>query len=125
LRHEYTRWKVILEKNVYKKSYFELVHCELPKLRWIITYILVNEMFYVMHVLTIIITCTFLEELEVQERNFGYYMRTRVMDDAQGCYNHEEEIKGVHIGMRNSEIDSNGRKGKQDPLTMRSLHREV
>jgi hypothetical protein len=39
-------------------------------------------MFYVMHVLTIIITCTFLAELEVHEKNFGSYMRTGVMEDA-------------------------------------------
>jgi hypothetical protein len=51
-------------------------------------YILINEMFYVMHVLTIIITCTFLEELEVQERKFGSYMRIVVMEYAQGSYNH-------------------------------------
>jgi hypothetical protein len=46
-------------------------------------------MFYVMHVLTIIITCTFLVELEVQENNFGSYMRNGVMEDVEGYYNHE------------------------------------
>jgi hypothetical protein len=35
-----------------------------------------------MHVLTIIITCTFLAELEIHENNFGSYMRTGVMEDA-------------------------------------------
>jgi hypothetical protein len=34
--------------------------------------------------LTIIITCTFLAELEVYERNFGSYMRAGVMEDAHG-----------------------------------------
>jgi hypothetical protein len=33
--------------------------------------------------------------------NFSSYMRTRVMEDAQGSYNHEEEIKGLHINMGN------------------------
>jgi hypothetical protein len=47
-------------------------------------------MFYVIHVLTIITTCTFLVELEVQERNFGTYMGTRVMEYAHGYYKHEE-----------------------------------
>jgi hypothetical protein len=52
----------------------------------IMTYITINEMFYVMHVLTIIITCTFLAELEVHEINFGSCMRTRVMDYSHGSY---------------------------------------
>ena len=82
-------------------------------------------MFYVMHVLTIIITCTFLAELEVQENNFGSYMRTRVMENAQGSYNHEKEIRGLHVNMGNAETESNGRRGRQEPVTMRSLQREV
>jgi hypothetical protein len=57
-------------------------------------------MFYSMHVLTIIITCTFLAELEVQENNFGSYMRTGVMEDAQGILQHEEEeVIGLHVNM--------------------------
>jgi hypothetical protein len=67
-------------------------------------------MFYVMHVLTIIITCTFLAELEVQENKFGSYMRTGVMEYAQGYYNHEEEIKGIHVSMGNAETKSNRRR---------------
>jgi hypothetical protein len=82
-------------------------------------------MFYSMHVLTIIITCTFLAELEVHENNFGSYMRTGVMEDAQGSYNHEEEVIGLHVSMGNVETESNGRRGRQEPVTMRSLHREV
>jgi hypothetical protein len=53
--------------------------------------------------LTIIITCTFLAELEVYERNFGSYMRTGVMEDAQGYYSHEEEVIGLHVSMGNVE----------------------
>jgi hypothetical protein len=30
-------------------------------------------------------------------------MRTKVMEDAQGSYSHEEEIKGLHISMENVE----------------------
>jgi hypothetical protein len=30
--------------------------------------------------------------MEVQENNFGYYMRTRVIDDSQASHNHEEEV---------------------------------
>jgi hypothetical protein len=37
-----------------------------------------------MHVLTIIITYTFLVELEVEERKFDYYMRNGVMEYAKG-----------------------------------------
>jgi hypothetical protein len=49
-----------------------------------------EEMFYAMHVLTVIITCTFFAELEIQEGNFGIYMGTRVMEYAHGYYKHEE-----------------------------------
>jgi hypothetical protein len=81
-------------------------------------------MFYVMHVLTIIITCTFLAELEVQENKFGSYMRTGVMEYAQGYYIHEEEIIGLHVSMGNAETKSNGRRDRKEPVTMRSLHRK-
>jgi hypothetical protein len=37
-------------------------------------------------------------------------MRTGVMDDAQGSYIHEEEIRGLQVSTGNAEIDSNGRK---------------
>jgi len=75
--------------------------------------------------LTVIITCTFLAELEVQENNFGSYMSIGVMDDAQGSYIHEEEIIGLHVNMGNVETKSNGRRDRHDPVTMRSLHKEV
>jgi hypothetical protein len=44
--------------------------------------------------LTIIIACTFLTELEVQEINFGSYMRTGFMEYSQGSYSHNEGIIG-------------------------------
>jgi len=75
-------------------------------------------MCYSMHVLTIIITDTFLVELEVQENNFGSYMRTGVMKDSHGSYNHEEDIRGLHVIMGNVEIESNGRRGRHEPITM-------
>ena len=75
--------------------------------------------------LTIIIACTFLAELEVQESNFGSYMRIGVMDDAQGSYSHEKKIKGLHVIMSNVETKSNGRRDRWECVTMRSLHREV
>jgi hypothetical protein len=52
-------------------------------------YIPMDEIFYTMHVLIVIITCTFLAELEVQEDNFGSHMRNGFMEDAQGYYNHD------------------------------------
>jgi hypothetical protein len=36
-----------------------------------------------------------------------------------------EEIKGVHANMENSKTKSNGRRCRHEPVTMRSLHREV
>ena len=82
-------------------------------------------MFYSMHVLTIIITCTFLAELEVQEKKIGSYMRTRVIKDTHGYQSHEEEFRGLHISMGNVEIESNGRRIRNEPIIMRSPHREV
>jgi hypothetical protein len=32
------------------------------------------------------------------------------MEDAQGSYNHEEEIRGLHVSMGNVETESNGRR---------------
>jgi hypothetical protein len=65
-----------------------------------------------MHVLTIIITYTFLEELEVQENKFGSCMRISVMEYAQRYHIHEEEVRGLHINMGNVEIKYNGRRGR-------------
>jgi hypothetical protein len=84
-----------------------------------------DEMFYAMHLIRMIITCTFLTELEIQEKNFGYYTRNEVMEDAQGSYNHEEGIRGLHVTTWNVETKSNGRRYRHEPVTMRSLHREV
>jgi hypothetical protein len=58
-------------------------------------------MFYGMHVLTIITTCTFLVELEIQEINISSYMRTRVIKYAQGYYSHDKDIIGLHVSMGN------------------------
>jgi hypothetical protein len=74
-RHECSPWKVVSKRNTSKESYFELVQCVLHKLIWRITCILINEFFYVMDVLIVIITCTFLAELEVHDNTFGSYMR--------------------------------------------------
>jgi hypothetical protein len=52
-------------------------------------------------------------------------MRTGVMEDAHGSYIHEEEIIGMHVIIEYTEIESNGIRGKQEPVTMRSLLREV
>jgi hypothetical protein len=79
-----------------------------------------------MHVLTIIITCTFLVELkDIQESNFFSYIGTGVMEYAQGYYNYEEDIIGLHFNIRNVETESNGRRDRKEPVTMRSLYREV
>jgi hypothetical protein len=67
----------------------------------------------------------FTAEVKGTGRKFGSYMRTTVMEDAQGSYSHEEEFKGLHFSMGNVEIKSNGRRGRHEPVTMRSLHREV
>jgi hypothetical protein len=53
---------------------------------------------------------------------FGSYMRNTTMEDSQGSYNHEEEVKELHVIIENSKTKSNGRRGKDKPITMRSLH---
>jgi hypothetical protein len=75
--------------------------------------------------LTVIIACTFLVELEVHRGKFGFYMMTRVMEDAQVYDIHEEYIKGLDVIMGNDEIESNGRRDRHEPFTMRIMHREV
>jgi hypothetical protein len=56
-------------------------------------------------------------------------MRTRDMEDAQGSYIHEEEVKGLHVNMGNAETESNGHRSRVEPVelveTMRSLQKEV
>ena len=47
------------------------------------------------------------------------------MEYAQGSFIHREEFRGLHINMENAETESNGRRYRQDRVTMRSLHREV
>jgi hypothetical protein len=47
------------------------------------------------------------------------------MEYAQGSYNHGEEFKGLHINMGNGETKSNGRRDRQEIVTMRRLHREL
>jgi hypothetical protein len=52
-------------------------------------------------------------------------MRTRDMEDSQGYYSHEEEITSMHVIMGNVETNSNGIRDRKEPVTMRSLQREV
>ena len=47
------------------------------------------------------------------------------MEDAQGSYSQEEEVKGLHVRVGNVETESNGRRGMWEPITMSILHREV
>jgi hypothetical protein len=54
---------------------------------------------------------------------FGFYMRTTTMEYSQDSYSHEEEFIGLHFNMGNVEAESNGRRDRQDLVTMRSLHR--
>jgi hypothetical protein len=48
----------------------------------------------------------------------GHYMRTRAIDDTQDSYNHEDEIRGIHVSMGNEEIESNGHRIKVDPVEL-------
>jgi hypothetical protein len=59
------------------------------------------------------------------KRKFSSYMRIEVTEDSQGYYNHREEVRGLHVSSGITGIDSNERGYRHDPVTMRSLHREV
>jgi hypothetical protein len=52
-------------------------------------------------------------------------MRTRDMQNSQGSYNREEQIKGLHFNMGNAETESNEWRDNQELVTMRSLQKEV
>jgi hypothetical protein len=75
--------------------------------------------------LAIIVACTFLAKLEVQEEIFGSHMRNIDMEDFQGSYIDEEEIKGPYVKMGKTETKSNGIRSKVEPVelvvTMKSL----
>jgi hypothetical protein len=43
------------------------------------------------------------------------------MEYAQGSYSHDEELRGLHVSMGDVEIESNGKRGRKEPITMRSL----
>ena len=84
-----------------------------------------DEMFYAMHISNsnyyMHISC----RIRGTKRNLSYYMMIGFMEDSQVSYIHEEDIRGMHVNMGNVEIDSNGRRDRQDPVIMRSMHREV
>jgi hypothetical protein len=52
-------------------------------------------------------------------------MRIGVMEDVLGSYNHDEEVRALHVNMGNDETDSNGRINRKESITMISLHRKV
>jgi hypothetical protein len=52
-------------------------------------------------------------------------MRTGVMEDDQGSYNHEDENIGLLISMENDETGSNGRRDRHNLVTTRSTRKEV
>jgi hypothetical protein len=89
---------------------------------------LINEIFYNMHNSNNNCCMHIFAELEVQKNIIGSYMRTRDMDDAQGSYNHEDEIIGLHISLGNVETESNGHRSRVEPVelveTMRSLQKK-
>jgi hypothetical protein len=54
----------------------------------------------------------------------------RIMEDVQGVYNHEEEIRGMYVHMGNEGTNSNGHgEGKEESMnlveTIKSLQKDV
>jgi hypothetical protein len=58
-------------------------------------------------VVSVPITCGFWCNDNRTSNNFSSYMRIGVMEDAQGYYSHEEEIRGLHVSMWIAETESN------------------
>jgi hypothetical protein len=56
-----------------------------------------------------------------QEKKIDSYMRTIFMEYSQRSCNHEEEVIGLHVNIGNVEANSNGRRDKQDPVTIRNM----
>jgi hypothetical protein len=52
-------------------------------------------------------------------------MRTIVMETSHESYNYKEEIIWLHVNMGNAKTESNGRRDREEPVTMRSLQKEV
>jgi hypothetical protein len=50
-------------------------------------------------------------------------MRTIAMEDDKGSYIHGDEFRGIHVNKGNVEIESNGRRERQDIVTMIRLQR--
>jgi hypothetical protein len=52
-------------------------------------------------------------------------MGTIIIEYSHGYNNHEEEVIGLHVNMGNVKTKFNERRGRHEPVTMRSMHREV
>jgi hypothetical protein len=63
----------------------------------------------------------FLAEFRGTGKKFGSCMRTTLMEDSQGSYSHEEEFRELDVSMGNAKTDSNGRRDRHEPITMRIL----
>jgi hypothetical protein len=87
---------------------------------------LMNKIFFMCLIITMIIICTFSCRVGGRGGNFGSCIRTSDMEDAQGSYNNEDETIWIHVSMGNDKIESNGIRSKVEPMelaeTMRSLH---
>jgi len=66
-----------------------------------------------------------LAEVRATGVKFGSCVRTTIIKVSQAFYNHKEEFRGLYVSMGNVEIKSDGRRAMHDPVTMRSLQREV
>jgi hypothetical protein len=51
----------------------------------------------------------------------GSNMRTKYMDDAQGSYNHGDEIRGLNISLGNVETMSNGNRSRLEPVELMKI----
>jgi hypothetical protein len=45
-------------------------------------------------------------------------MWNRDMEDSYGTYNHGAEFRGLHVNNGNAYVESNGQRGRVDPLEL-------
>jgi hypothetical protein len=78
-------------------------------------------MFYAMHVSNSNYYMHISSKIRGRKSNFSSYMKTGIIEYAQGSYNHEEEVIGLHVDMGNAETKSNGRRDRNGHVIIKMI----
>jgi hypothetical protein len=58
-------------------------------------------------------------------KEIWFLYEKHIVEYSHGSYIHVDEFRGIRVNIRNDEIDSNGRRGSKELVTMRIMQREV